>query len=244
MTFGRRVALAVGAERDERNFILHFVDGGVIFGGAGAVDAAEDPDHRGGGFVFLHAGGQGAFPVRAGDGVLLRAGARGSLAGILEDIGPGVEYGEQVVAVVRIGDAEHVRLFGDIDEGGGVEGICVGGGDILEGGGRIFAKTNELTHGAVCAFGLCHIRENAASVLHRDERIAVNVGIDGELFCFGRGEFGFCCGRRESWGSEYGEEQRQQTGWHQILPSKCAETRRDRGRISRFCGSVLIVRVS
>ena len=116
------------------------MDGGVVFGRAGAVDAAEDPDHRGCGFVFFHAGGQGAFPVRAGDGVLLRAGAGGAFAGILEDIGPGVEHGEQVVAIVGIGDAEHVRFFGDVDEGGGVERIGVGGGDVAEFGVGVAAE--------------------------------------------------------------------------------------------------------
>ena len=56
-----------------------------------------------------------ACPARAGDGIGLRAGARGAFAGNLEYVGPAVEHREKVIAVLHVGNAEDLRLLADVD---------------------------------------------------------------------------------------------------------------------------------
>src|SRR5262245_55322291 len=99
----------VGTERNQRDRVLHFVDGGVVFRSARAVDAAQYPDQRRRRLVFRDTGWKLAMPGRTGNRVLLRTGPRGALAGHLEHIGPRVEHWEQVVPAVRIGEAEDPR---------------------------------------------------------------------------------------------------------------------------------------
>ena len=76
--------------------------------------------------VFLDALRQRALPAGAGDGVGLRAGAGGALARNLEDVGPAVEHRKQVIATLRVRQAQHIRLLADIEPSGGVKRVGIG----------------------------------------------------------------------------------------------------------------------
>ena len=60
---GRRIGLAVGAQRHQLELVLQLVDRRIVFRRAGAIDAAEQPDDAGRRLVFLYAGRQRALSI-------------------------------------------------------------------------------------------------------------------------------------------------------------------------------------
>ena len=176
----RRVGLAVRAERNHRDVVLHLMHRVIIFRCAGAIDATQDPDQAGRRFIFGHAVGQRAAPAGAGDGVFLRSGAGGALAGVLKNVGPAIEHGKQVVTVLRIGQAQYPRLLADVQPGDGVERVGIGGRHLLVRGSRIVTQPEELPHRGGLAFGFFHVGLHPPGVFHRDQRVAVDVSLGAD----------------------------------------------------------------
>ena len=176
---GRRVGLAIGAERHELAGVLDRVHGGVVLGRAGAVDAAEDPDHVGRRLVLLHARRQRAAPARAGERIGLRAGARRPRARHLEHVRPGIQHREQEIAALHVWQAEDPGLPRQVEPGGGVERVGVRRGHVPEGGIRVAPRLDEMPHRGAGADGCGDVGHDPAGHLHRDQRIDVGVGLDG-----------------------------------------------------------------
>ena len=122
-----------------------------------------------------------AFPIWAGDDVLLRSGTGGALPWHLKDRGPAVEHREEVVAVIGFRKTQNVGLLAHIEPGGAVERVGIGRGDILEGRSGILAQDGLLPHRCPCAFRLGDIGRNPPRHFHGDQRIAVDIGIYGNL---------------------------------------------------------------
>src|ERR1700733_3541413 len=155
------------------------MNGGVVLRRAGAIDTAEEPPDAGGRLVFLDARGQRSVPSRPGDGVGLRARSRGALAGHLEYVGPAIQHREQVIPIFHVGNAKHPWFLSDIEKCHRVESVSVGSGHIPERGIRILAQFHNLAHRPARAFNARRVGNNPARHLHRDEGIAVDVGVLG-----------------------------------------------------------------
>ena len=179
---GGGVRLAVGAQRHEVVLVHDRVARLVVFRRAGAVGAAEDPDHVRRRLQFLHALGQLALPARPGDGVGLGLVPRCPRAGHLEHIGPAVEHRHQEVAVAHVRQAQDVRLLREVEPGGRVERVGVRGGDVAElGVGVRPACAGTDPSGRGCPSGFGRVGHHAPGVFHRHERVAVDVGIGRDL---------------------------------------------------------------
>jgi hypothetical protein len=142
--------------------------------------------------------GQLACPAGAGNGVFLQTGACSALAWDLEHVGPGVKHREQIIAAMRVGKAQNPRFLADVKPCSSVERICVGRRDVPECGGRVFAHPDQLSHRSPRAFGLLHVGHDPPGHLHRDEWIAVDVGLGS--YCEGL-FLANSCGRTHRWDS-------------------------------------------
>ena len=185
---------------------MHFL---VVRRGAGAVDAAQQPDEAGGRLVLGHALGEFAAPARAGDGEGLRLGAGGALAGHLEHVGPAVQHGQQEVAALHVGNADDPGLLAHVEPGGGVQRVGIRRGDVAELCVRVGARAHELAHRPAVALGLLDVGHDAARHLHRHQRVAVHIGFgrdQGGLGLLGQvlGRLGRCLGRGLRVGSRRG----------------------------------------
>ncbi len=174
------VRFAVGRQRHHRKLILQRVHRLVVFGRAGAVDPAEDPDHAGGRLVLGDASRQRARPAGAGDRVLLRLGSGRALAGNLEHISPAVEHREQEVAPLHVRNADDPGLLRHVDPSGRVERVRVGRSDVSELSIGVFAHPDELTHRGARAFRGRDVGHDPPRHLHSDERVGVHIGFGRE----------------------------------------------------------------
>jgi hypothetical protein len=60
----------------------------------------------------------------------------------LEDVGPTVEHGKQVVTILHVRERQHPRLLRYVEPGGRIERIGVRGGDVAVESGYDLARTN------------------------------------------------------------------------------------------------------
>ena len=181
---GRRIRLAVRAEGDQRDLVLHLVHGFVIRGRAGAVDASEYPDHVGRRLILRHTGGKCARPAGPGDNIRLRAGAGRALAGDLKHRCPRVDHREQVVAPVRVREAERIGLLAKVDPSVRIKSVGIWSGNVTKSSTWVGSRPRQLPHWRFQTARLCNVGQNPTRVLHRDQRIAVNVCVCRDSGCF------------------------------------------------------------
>ena len=153
----------------------------VVLGRARAVGPTDDPDQAGRGLDQLGARGHAAAPARPGDEVGLRPGPRCALARHGEDVRPSAQHRHQVVAPLLVRDGEDVRLATDVHEGAGIERVGIRCGDGSELRVRVLPEIGELAHRRVLALGCGHVGQDAPGHLHGHERVAVDVGVDGQV---------------------------------------------------------------
>src|SRR3954451_14948619 len=94
LAFWWRISFSVGAERRQFALVLQFVDCLVVLEGAGAVNAAKNPNDIGWRLVFSDSLWKHTIPARAGYRVSLRSGPSGALSGNLKHRRPPVEHRE------------------------------------------------------------------------------------------------------------------------------------------------------
>ena len=164
------------------------MDGFVVLGRSGAVDAPNNPDQSGRRLVLSHAGGKSARPVGAGNRVGLWTGARRAFAWNLKHRRPRVEHRHQVVTPMRVGKTEHVWLLAYIDPPGRVESIRVWSCDIAERSIRVRSHPYQLPHRRFRTGRLGDVGHNAPRVLHRDQRITIDIRVCGDRGCFVRAQ--------------------------------------------------------
>ena len=151
----------------------------VILRCACAVDATEQPNDGGRGFVLLHACGQGACPARTGDGVCLRACSRRAFSGNFKYVRPAVEHREKVITVIGIRQAQNPWFLANIHPGRGVKRICIGCCYVSKRRAWVFAYPGKMSHWSARAFGGRDVGHHPAGVFHRHQRITVNIGLNG-----------------------------------------------------------------
>ena len=170
------VRLPERTERDERVLPLQRVHFGEIFRRLLREGPADEPHHvrrradeRRAGHV------QRSLPVRAGDDVALLVRAGGALARREEHVGPGAEHRHEEVPSVLVGKREHVRLLAQVEPGIRVQRVGVRRGDVVVRRIRICGHVGELAHRRALVAGDGDVRRDAPSLIHRHERIAVDV---------------------------------------------------------------------
>ena len=190
----RRVGLAVGAERNDRELVLQRVHRFVVLGRAGAVDAPEDPDHSGGRLDLCHALRKRARPARTGDGVRLGLAARRGRACDLEHLRPAVQHRHDVVAIAHVGNAEDPGLLGDVEPDLGVERVGVGRGAAVVVDCGVSPHPDHLPHRRMLGVRRGHVGLLPADHVERDQRVAVDVGLGGDADrLYSSERWGFIC---------------------------------------------------
>ena len=130
----------------------------------------------------------GSVPLQPGPVMAIGLGASsgGPLAGIREHRCPGVKYAEDCVPALQVGNADDPGFLGNIEIGNTVERVCIGRGDVRVRSVGILAELGKLTHGGFGARGSVggrhDIRHPATGEFHGDERVGVDVGLDGDAF--------------------------------------------------------------
>ena len=176
----RRVRLAVRGERHDRELVLQRVHRLVILRRAVAVDAPEDPHHAGGRLDLLHARRKRARPARPGDRIGLRLAARRARARDLEHLRPAVQHRHDVVALAHVGDAEDPRLLRHVEPDLGVQRVGVGRGAAVVVHRRVAAHLDHLPHRGMLGIRLRDVGLLLADRVEGDQRVAVDVGLDGD----------------------------------------------------------------
>ena len=100
---------------------------------------------------------------------------------------PQIDHLEQVVAVAHVGMAEHQRLF-EIQPRERVQRVGIRRRDAAVIGRRIALDVDERIHRPARAFDRGHIAHLHPRDFGGDERVAVDIGIDGDLAGFVGGE--------------------------------------------------------
>jgi len=177
LTGERRVGLAVSTDGDKREFVLQSVNFGVIIRGSRAINSPENPNNTCGRFIFGDSCWQSARPSRSGDGVLLRFAASGSLTGNLENIGPAIQHGHEVVAVAHVGNTEDPRFLGDVNKSRSVKSVCVGSSDGVVVHGGVRPQLDDLPHRPTIALDSRIIGDEFPCHVHGYKRIAIDVDV-------------------------------------------------------------------
>ena len=175
-----RVGFAVGAERHDLVLGLQRIDRGVVLIGAVGIGAAQDHHVARRALDLLHPGRHGAGPARSGDQVVGRLAAGGARAGRIEIRHPEIGHLEQVEALAHVRMAEHLRLA-EIEPRQRVERVGIRRRDAAEVGRRVALDVDELPHRRMQALDLVDVRHLHPRDLGGDQRVAVDVGIEGDL---------------------------------------------------------------
>ena len=177
------VRLSVSAERHDLVLGLQGIDGGIVLVRAVGVGAPQDHHVARGALDLLHPGRDVASPAWAGDQVVGSLAAGGAGAGRIEIGHPEIGHLEQVEALAHVRVTENLRL-GQIDPGHGIKRVGVRRRNPTEGGRWIALDIGELPRWRMHAFGLVDIGHLDPRDLGGDQRVAIDVGIDGNLFGF------------------------------------------------------------
>jgi len=119
-------------------------------------------------------------PPRAGDRVVLCAGAGGPGAGNLEHICPTIQEWQEEVAALHVRGAQNPWFTAHVKERRGVECVGIRRGDSAEGRVWIMPKLDQLAHGGAGSLRGRHVGDEPPCHLHGYERVAVDVGVGGE----------------------------------------------------------------
>ncbi len=177
---GGQGGLAPLRQRRDLEAGLDLADGVVIRRPVG-LGAADDPDIGGRrvdpGDAIRHRSG----PTGRRHQEIARLRAGGAPARRGEHVGPHVEHRQHVIAPAGVGGRDHHRPLGQIEPGAGVERVEIRPHDDLHVGGRIRADIGEGVHRPLNrGRRRPAIGELAPRQVHRDERVEIKVGVDGD----------------------------------------------------------------
>ena len=175
-----RVGFAVGAERHDLVLGLQCIDRGVVRISAVGIGPAQDHHVARRALDLLHPGRNGAGPARACDQVVGCLATGGAHAGRIEIRHPEIGHLEQVEALAHVRVAEHLRLA-EIEPCERVERVGIRRRDAAEVSRRITLDIDELAHRGMQALDLFDVRHLHPRDLGGDQRVAVDVGIKGDL---------------------------------------------------------------
>jgi len=177
---GRRCRLAPLGERRDLVARLDFVHGGVICRAVG-LGSPDNPHIRRRRVDPRHARRNLAAPAGRRDEKVGRLRASCPPAERGENVRPHVEHRQEIVAAVRVRRRDDQRLLGEVEPGARIEGVEIRPDDVFEIRGRIGRDVTEHIHGAAARLrARLDIGRDAPRYVHRDQRIEIEIGVDGE----------------------------------------------------------------
>jgi hypothetical protein len=152
----------------------------VVIARAISLGAADDPDIGGGRADARKSIRNRSAPTGWRDQEIGRLGARRPPARRRENIRPHIEHRQEVISPVRVGCGNDLWFLGQIEPRNGIERIEVDPNDHLQIGRRKRRDIDKHIHRAFAEFfSRLDVRGLLARDVYRDERIEVEVGVDG-----------------------------------------------------------------
>src|SRR5262249_5182043 len=113
--------------------------------------------------------------------------AGGTRAWRCEDIRPRVQHLHQVISFADIGHAQDDRLLCQVEPGGGVERVGVWTDHVSHRVVGKFSYVDELVYWSLVRAGLRNGSHHLTSDIHQYQRVAEDIGFDGDLRRFACG---------------------------------------------------------
>ena len=175
--------LAPARQRRDLETFLDGVDR-VIVRGAIGLRTADDPDIGRRRIDACEVRRHIAIPARRDEQEIARLCARRTPARRGEYVGPHVEHGQEIVATTGVGHRNHHRFAREVNPAARIQRVEIGPHDRFHIGGRESRNVIEGVHRPADTLAGLGVDELLARQIHGDERIKVEVRVDGDGACF------------------------------------------------------------